>query len=141
MNMMKTLIATGVLATITSSAFAATEITWWHSMTGALGERVNALADDFNKTQGDYKIVPVYKGTYDESMSAAIAAYRAGNAPAILQVFEVGTATMIYAKGAVKPYKAEESRALYMPGGRPLLARAPTARAPSTKSSTLTLIT
>lgn len=103
MNMMKTLIATGVLATITSSAFAATEITWWHSMTGALGERVNALADDFNKTQSDYKIVPVYKGTYDESMSAAIAAYRAGNAPAILQVFEVGTATMIYAKGAVKP--------------------------------------
>src|SRR4051812_46850288 len=83
---LKTWLATGVLATITSSAFAATEIAWWHSMTGALGERVNALADEFNKGQSDYKVVPVYKGTYDESMAAAIAAYRAGNAPDILQV-------------------------------------------------------
>ena len=46
---------------------------------------------------------PVYKGTYPESMTAAIAAYRAGNAPHILQVFEVGTATMMAAKGAVVP--------------------------------------
>ena len=36
-------------------------------------------------------------------MTAAIAAFRAGNAPHILQVFEVGTATMMSAKGAIKP--------------------------------------
>ncbi|MGR5559997.1 sn-glycerol-3-phosphate ABC transporter substrate-binding protein UgpB, partial [Vibrio fortis] len=50
-----------------------------------------------------YKIVPVYKGQYDESLAAGIAAFRAGNAPAILQVFEVGTATMMNAKGAIVP--------------------------------------
>jgi sn-glycerol 3-phosphate transport system substrate-binding protein len=86
-----------------ASAHAVTEITWWHSMTGALGERVAGLADQFNKSQSEYKVNALYKGGYDESMSAAIAAYRAGNAPNILQVFEVGTATMMYSKGAIVP--------------------------------------
>ena len=69
-------------------------------MTGAIGEWVNDLAKQFNASQKDYKIVPTYKGSYDESMTAAIAAFRAGNAPHILQVFEVGTATMMATKGA-----------------------------------------
>ncbi|MEP7064268.1 MAG: sn-glycerol-3-phosphate ABC transporter substrate-binding protein UgpB [Betaproteobacteria bacterium] len=85
------------------AASAVTEVSFWHSMTGALGDRVQSIADRFNKSQNDYKIVPVYKGTYPESMTAAIAAYRAKSAPAIVQVFEVGTATMMYSKGAIKP--------------------------------------
>ncbi len=91
------LVATG------AHAQAQTEIQWWHSMTGALGDRVNELANKFNASQKDYKVVPVYKGSYPESMTAAIAAFRAGNAPHILQVFEVGTATMMAAKGAIVP--------------------------------------
>jgi sn-glycerol 3-phosphate transport system substrate-binding protein len=86
-----------------ASANAATEIQFWHSMEGALGDRVNEIAANFNKTQSDYVVKPVYKGNYGESMNAGIAAFRAGNAPDILQVFEVGTATMMYAKGAIKP--------------------------------------
>ena len=82
-------------------AHAQTEIQWWHSMTGGLNDWVVDLANGFNASQKDYKIVPTYKGSYDESMTAAIAAFRAGNAPHILQVFEVGTATMMAAKGAV----------------------------------------
>src|SRR5919202_547580 len=85
------------------TAHAQTEIVWWHSMGGALGEQLNALAGKFNDSQKDYKVVPVFKGTYPESMTAAIAAYRAGNAPHILQVFEVGTATMMAARGAIVP--------------------------------------
>ncbi len=85
------------------SASAAVEIQWWHSMSGKLGDKVNEIATKFNASQGDYKVTPVYKGQYDESMAAAIAAYRAGNPPQIVQVFEVGTATMMAAKGAVKP--------------------------------------
>ena len=69
----------------------------------ALNDKVNEVATRFNATQKDYKIVPVFKGEYPESMTAAIAAYRAGNAPHILQVFEVGTATMMAAKGAIVP--------------------------------------
>lgn len=86
-----------------SATFAQTEIQWWHSMTGALGDEVNKIANGFNASQKDYKINPVYKGSYPESMTAAIAAFRAGSAPHILQVFEVGTATMMAAKGAIKP--------------------------------------
>src|SRR5471030_1521587 len=93
-------LALGIAAT---AAQAQTEIQFWHSMGGALGDKVNELAANFNKTQSDYKIVPSYKGQYPESMTAAIAAFRAGNAPHILQVFEVGTATMMGAKGAIVP--------------------------------------
>ena len=84
-------------------AHAQTEIQWWHSMGGALGEWVNDHAKDFNASQTQYKIVPTFKGSYDESMTAAIAAFRSGNAPHILQVFEVGTATMMASKGAIVP--------------------------------------
>jgi len=84
-------------------AQAQTEIQWWHSMTAVNSQWVNDLAKDFNASQKTYKVVPTYKGQYDEAMTAAIAAYRAGNAPHILQVFEVGTATMMASKGAVVP--------------------------------------
>ncbi|HEY5636691.1 MAG TPA: sn-glycerol-3-phosphate ABC transporter substrate-binding protein UgpB [Burkholderiales bacterium] len=86
-----------------SAAQAQTEIQWWHSMGGALGERTNELAAGFNASQKEYKVTAIYKGSYPESMTAAIAAFRAGNPPHIVQVFEVGTATMMGAKGAIKP--------------------------------------
>ena len=98
-----------LLAAFVAAAFGATgaqaqtEIQWWHSMGGALGDKLNELANKFNASQKDYKVVPSYKGSYPDSLTAAIAAYRAGNAPHILQVFEVGTATMMAAKGAVVP--------------------------------------
>jgi sn-glycerol 3-phosphate transport system substrate-binding protein len=93
-------LAVGVLA---GPARAQTEIQWWHSMTAFNNEWVNTLAKQFNESQKTYKVVPIYKGSYDESMTAAIAAFRAGNAPHILQVFEVGTATMMASKGAIVP--------------------------------------
>jgi sn-glycerol 3-phosphate transport system substrate-binding protein len=88
---------------LAAPAWAQTEIQWWHSMGGALGEWVNDHAKDFNASQTQYKVVPTFKGSYDESMTAAIAAFRAGNAPHILQVFEVGTATMMASKQAIVP--------------------------------------
>ena len=101
---MKFQLSTAALAVVFAlPAQAVTEIQWWHSMTGALNDQVNLIANGFNDSQKDYKVAPVYKGQYPDSMTADIAAYRAGNAPNILQVFEVGTATMMSAKGAVKP--------------------------------------
>lgn len=69
----------------------------------ALGDWVNDLAKGFNESQKNYKVVPTFKGTYDETLPAAIAAYRAGKAPNILQVYEVGTETMMASKGAIVP--------------------------------------
>jgi sn-glycerol 3-phosphate transport system substrate-binding protein len=93
-------VALGLVAT---QAAAVTEIQWWHAMTGANNERVNALAKRFSDSQTEYKVNAVYKGQYPDAMAAAIAAFRAGNAPDLLQVFEVGTATMMASKGAIKP--------------------------------------
>src|ERR1700732_3989802 len=96
--------AAAVLATGLGPASAEPiELQWWHAMTAINAERVNKIATDFNALQTDYKITPVYKGSYPETMTAAIAAFRAGNPPHIVQVFEVGTATMMAAKGAVQP--------------------------------------
>ncbi|MBK7469454.1 MAG: sn-glycerol-3-phosphate ABC transporter substrate-binding protein UgpB [Burkholderiales bacterium] len=91
------------LALAAAQAQAVVEIQWWHAMTGALGDRVAKMGDDFNKSQSEYKVNVVFKGSYADTMTAGIAAYRSNNAPHILQVFEVGTATMMAAKGAVKP--------------------------------------
>jgi len=97
--------ASAVAATLAlaTPAHAVTEIQWWHAMTGPNNDVVVKLANDFNATQPDYKIVPVFKGSYADTLNAGIAAFRAGNAPGIMQVFEVGTATMMAAKGAIKP--------------------------------------
>jgi sn-glycerol 3-phosphate transport system substrate-binding protein len=104
MNLKPFALASGVLAlALSGNAHAQVEIQWWHAMGGALGEWVNDLAKDFNASQKEYKVVPTFKGTYAESMTAGIAAFRSGNSPHILQVFEVGTATMMASKGAIVP--------------------------------------
>ena len=103
MSMRKIAAAALAASLFSANAYAQVEIQWWHSMQGALGDKVNELANGFNASQKEYRVVPVFKGQYPESMTAAIAAFRAGNAPHILQVFEVGTATMMGAKGAIKP--------------------------------------
>ena len=104
MTFTKTLLASSALVGLMAGAAAAqTEIHWWHAMGGANGERVDRMAAEFNAMQSDYVIVPTYKGNYTETMTAAIAAFRAGEQPHLVQVFEVGTATMMAAEGAIYP--------------------------------------
>lgn len=103
MYLRRFLFATVAAVALTGTAQAQTEIQWWHAMGGQLGEALNAVAEGFNKEQSEFKVNPVYKGSYTETMTGAIAAFRARQAPHIVQVFEVGTATMMAAKGAVKP--------------------------------------
>ncbi|WP_437342704.1 extracellular solute-binding protein [Ruegeria arenilitoris] len=99
----KTGAAAAAFAMIANTVSAEVEITWWHAMGGALGDTVNQIAEDFNASQDDYKITPVFKGTYEETLTAGIAAFRAGEQPNVLQVFDAGAATVIGAKGATVP--------------------------------------
>jgi sn-glycerol 3-phosphate transport system substrate-binding protein len=119
--------AAGLAATITilssSAAFAVTEIQWWHAMTGANNEVVETLSKEFNEGQADYKVVPVFKGTYPETLNAGIAAFRARQAPHIIQVFDVGTGVMMAADGATRavadvlPLAGKEfNKGEYLPG-------------------------
>ena len=104
--MKKTLLATLLAAATLAApvkAFAETEIQFWHAFTGRLGELVAEQVETFNNSQSDYKVVASHKGNYSETLNAGIAAFRAKEQPHVLMVFEVGTATMMGAKGAIKP--------------------------------------
>jgi sn-glycerol 3-phosphate transport system substrate-binding protein len=85
-----------------ATALAKTDIHFWHAMTGQLGEALEAQAKQFNESQNDYEVKPLRKGSYAETLTAAIAAYRQKNPPHLVQVFEVGTQTMLLS-GAVHP--------------------------------------
>ncbi|WP_413112424.1 extracellular solute-binding protein [Thaumasiovibrio sp. DFM-14] len=101
---MNKLMLAGLLsASVSGVAAAQTEITFWHAMGGQLGDTVNQIASEFNASQDDYRITPIYKGEYTETLTAGIAAFRAGEAPNILQVFDAGAATIMNAPGVAKP--------------------------------------
>jgi len=117
------LLAAGAFAVYAGTAMAATEIQWWHAMTGANNDAVEKLAKDFNASQADWVVKPVFKGSYDETLQAGIAAFRAKQPPHILQVFDVGTGVMMNAEGAIVPiadvlqkggYKFDKAQ--YLPG-------------------------
>ncbi|MVO15411.1 sn-glycerol-3-phosphate ABC transporter substrate-binding protein UgpB [Parasedimentitalea huanghaiensis] len=106
MKLKSILSATTVLAMAATTAAAdKAEVQFWHAMGGQLGEIVDKFAADYNGGSDSCQINAVYKGNYTENMTAAIAAFRAGEQPHIVQVFEVGTATMMAAgeKGAIYP--------------------------------------
>lgn len=86
-----------------TTSLAATDITWWHGMSGKNGDVINEVAKKFNAAQSACNLTPVSKGTYEENLAAGIAAFRSGEQPNILQVFDAGAATIINAKGAVIP--------------------------------------
>jgi sn-glycerol 3-phosphate transport system substrate-binding protein len=95
------LLATALLA-FPLSAWAKTDIIWWHAMTGFLGERVNDITKKFNASQNEFEVKAMHKGSYPETLTAGIAAYRAKTQPHLIQVFEVGTQTML-SSGAIYP--------------------------------------
>ena len=102
-----------------------THIVLWHAMSGANGDEVNRLTRDFNASQSEAMLEAVFKGTYPDTLTTTIAAYRAGHAPHIVQIFEVGTGTMLEAGPAIKPaWKLAEETGLaldpkaYIPGVR-----------------------
>jgi len=104
-NRMKALLLTISLVAaciFPTAALAKTEIIWWHAMAGFLGERVNDITNKFNSSQNEYEVKAVYKGGYPETLTAGIAAYRAKTHPQLIQVFEVGTQTML-SSGAIYP--------------------------------------
>ena len=91
------------MVAVASPAQAVTDIMWWHAMSGELGRQLDKLAADFNASQSEYRVVPNYKGNYTETVTAAIFAFRSRSQPAIVQVNEIATATMMAAKCAIYP--------------------------------------
>ena len=96
------IVALVALIALPATAWAKTEIHFWHALQAVLGERTQEIATKFNATQKDYEVKAIFKGSYPETLNAAIAAYRAKQPPHVVQVYEVGTQTML-SSGAVYP--------------------------------------
>ncbi len=79
------------------------QITFWHSMAGKLGQELGSIISEFNQQQDHYKIIPSYKGTYNESLVSTVAAFRASIAPDLVQLFDIATGTLIKPQGAILP--------------------------------------
>jgi sn-glycerol 3-phosphate transport system substrate-binding protein len=95
-------VGAALVVALPGPALARTEITWWHALQATLGERVGEIAAKFNASQSEYEVKAIFKGSYPETLNAAIAAYRAKQAPHVVQVYEVGTQTML-SSGAIVP--------------------------------------
>jgi sn-glycerol 3-phosphate transport system substrate-binding protein len=87
------------------------EINFWMGLTGQGGELLTRFGEDFNKSQSEYKVVVSFKGQYPEQRAAAVAAYRAGNPPHIMQMFDAGSGDMMSAKSAIVPVSEVFKRA------------------------------
>ncbi|HEY9381688.1 MAG TPA: extracellular solute-binding protein [Burkholderiales bacterium] len=92
-----------ILFLFAARAHAATEIQFWHSMDGALGEALQDLTDGFNAKHQDYKVVLTYKGSYDEAVGAVRTAFLEGKSPDIVQIYDLSTANLIASKQIIKP--------------------------------------
>nr|CBI81816.1 glycerol-3-phosphate-binding periplasmic protein [Bartonella schoenbuchensis R1]CDP79772.1 sn-glycerol-3-phosphate-binding periplasmic protein precursor UgpB [Bartonella schoenbuchensis] len=95
--------AFAIIMTAATTGFTQTKISFWHSMSGELGKQTENLINDFNASQSDYKIIPSFRGEYEESMVSLIAAFRGKQQPVLAQIYEIGTSTMMAAKGAIYP--------------------------------------
>lgn len=71
------------------------KVTLWHSMGGDIKNVMDGLIEEFNSIQSDVLVQPIYRGTYPEVLNASIAAARAGTAPTLVQIYEVGSLAAI----------------------------------------------
>ncbi|MEK3806211.1 ABC transporter substrate-binding protein [Bacillus sp. FSL H8-0547] len=79
-----------------------TEVIFWHAMSGELETVLNDLAADFNESQDEVEVKPVFQGTYEEALTKFNTVAGTEEAPSIMQTFEVGTKYMIDS-GKIQP--------------------------------------
>jgi len=71
-----------------------TDITFWHAMSGANGDALDVIVDKFNEQSDSVSVEAIYQGSYDDSLTKLRAIGGSDEAPAIVQVFEIGTKYM-----------------------------------------------
>lgn len=78
------------------------EVVFWHAMSGDLETVLKDIVADFNASQEDIEVTPVFQGTYEEALTKFNTVAGTKDAPTIMQTFEVGTKYMIDS-GHVQP--------------------------------------
>jgi sn-glycerol 3-phosphate transport system substrate-binding protein len=77
-------------------------VTFWHSMGGAGQEALNDIVESYNSSQDEIQVNAEYQGTYDEALTKFHSVAGTNSAPTMMQVFEIGTMSMINS-GNIKP--------------------------------------
>jgi sn-glycerol 3-phosphate transport system substrate-binding protein len=89
---------------VSSAAYAVTEIHFWHAMDGALGDELNVLAQKFNASQPEFKVVPQLKGDYDTVLTELRnTALQGKDRPEIVQIVDVATQNAMMEKRFFRP--------------------------------------
>ncbi|MCM3339646.1 ABC transporter substrate-binding protein [Paenibacillus sp. MER TA 81-3] len=78
------------------------KVTFWHAMSGASGELISKMADDYNKKQDKYEVDAIFQGSYEESLTKLKTVGGTSEAPTLMQVQEIGTKYMVNS-GYVQP--------------------------------------
>lgn len=71
-----------------------TKVQFWHSMSDDNGDALEDIVDDFNEQSDDVEVEATYQGSYDDSMAKLRAVGDSDEAPALVQVYEIGTKYM-----------------------------------------------
>jgi sn-glycerol 3-phosphate transport system substrate-binding protein len=101
--MLKNILVAAFFLCSAPQVHAARDIELWHAMAGSSAEELGRLAAEFNASQAEYRVVPVYKGSYEETLAAALAAHKKGGGPDLVQVYDAGTADLMASKDAIRP--------------------------------------
>jgi len=104
-----------ILTLVTLFAFSAAmvsaqtiELEFWHAMSGGRTAAVERIVDGFNEEHPDIHVTAQFTGSYAETLTQGISAVRSGNPPHIIQVYEVGTQTMLDSEAIVPVYEIAE---------------------------------
>ncbi|NOY09358.1 MAG: ABC transporter substrate-binding protein [Spirochaetes bacterium] len=96
------------LLAVTSVFAEKVQVVWWHAMSGSRLKVVKSIVNEFNADHPDINLKALFTGSYAETLTKFISAYRTGNAPNLVQVYEVGTQTMLDSGAIVPVYKLPE---------------------------------
>jgi sn-glycerol 3-phosphate transport system substrate-binding protein len=94
--------AIALLAAGTAGAADRIKFEYWYGLTGRLGEVMAEHCAKFNAAQDKYEAVCVGQGGYDKAEQNTIAAYRSGQQPTLVQIYDAGTVNFMLS-GAIYP--------------------------------------
>lgn len=81
---------------VSGMVLAKVKVEFWHALGGHIGRDVlTQFIDDFNASQDQVEVVPIYQGSYNDVLNQYRLAVQAGKTPHLVHVFEIGTRFMI----------------------------------------------
>lgn len=75
-----------------------TKITFWYGLTGALGNVVRTVVNNYNRSQSKYYVEAIQQPDYDATITKFNTSLAGGDLPNVVQIYDIGTQRMIDTK-------------------------------------------